>query len=160
MRSVLSFTLVVLFGCGQHKDLTSSTTEKSVEQESRQLDKASQPVDPPTQPLVNSIGMKMVRIPSGEFLMGSADSDPGAREDEKPQHRVRISQSFYMGIYEVTQGQYQQIMQANPSSFTKAGLLGDRAEPGNTGSVNTEPERTECLAFTILVPCATGSPVW
>ena len=128
MRSVLSFTLVVLFGCGQHKDLTSSTTEKSANQESRQLAKASQPVGPPTQPLVNSIGMKLVRIPSGEFLMGSADSDPGAREDEKPQHRVRLSRSFYMGIYEVTQGQYQQIMQANPSSFTKAGLLGDTAE--------------------------------
>ncbi len=128
MRSVLSFTLVVLFGCGQHKDLTSSTTEKSVKQESRQLAKANQPVGSPTQSLVNSIGMKLVRIPSGEFLMGSADSDPGGREDEKPPHRVRLSRSFYMGIYEVTQGQYQQIMQANPSSFTKAGLLGDRAE--------------------------------
>ena len=42
-------------------------------------------------------------IPAGEFLMGSPDSDKDAEDDEKPQHRVRITRPFYLGVYEVTQ---------------------------------------------------------
>lgn len=44
--------------------------------------------------ITNSIGMKLVRIPAGEFLMGSAETDPGGRDDEKPQHPVRIGKPF------------------------------------------------------------------
>lgn len=75
------------------------------------------------QTIANSIGMKLVRIPAGEFLMGSAGDDAGGRDDEKPQHRVRISKPFYMGAYEVTQAEFEQVMQTNPSSFSRAGLL-------------------------------------
>jgi formylglycine-generating enzyme required for sulfatase activity len=67
--------------------------------------------------VTNSIGMKLVLIPAGEFLMGSPDSDQGARDDEKPQHRVRITQPFYLGAHQVTQGQYQAVMGENPSQF-------------------------------------------
>jgi formylglycine-generating enzyme required for sulfatase activity len=77
----------------------------------------------PARVVTNSIGMKLTRIPAGEFLMGSAESDPGAREDEKPQHRVQISKPFYMGVHEVTQAEFERIMETNPSSFTRAGLL-------------------------------------
>jgi formylglycine-generating enzyme required for sulfatase activity len=69
--------------------------------------------------------VKLTRIPAGEFLMGSADSDPGARDDEKPQHRVRITRPFYMGVYEVTQAEFEGLMETNPSSFTRTGLLKD-----------------------------------
>ena len=79
-------------------------------------------VDGAESPITNSIGMKLVRIPSGEFLMGSADTDSGAFDDEQPQHRVRISKPFYMGVYEVTQGEFEAVMGTNPSSFTRAGL--------------------------------------
>jgi formylglycine-generating enzyme required for sulfatase activity len=61
----------------------------------------------------NSIGMEFVLIPVGEFLMGSNERD----DDEKPRHRVRISQPFYLGTYEVTQGQWQAVMGDNPSYF-------------------------------------------
>src|SRR5262245_33706601 len=47
--------------------------------------------EPPSGTLTNSIGMKLVRIPAGEFLMGAADDDPGGRDDERPPHRVRIT---------------------------------------------------------------------
>ena len=67
--------------------------------------------------ITNSIGMKMVLIPAGEFLMGSPDSDADARDDEKPQHVVRITRAFYLGIYPVTQEQYESVMGANPSQF-------------------------------------------
>jgi formylglycine-generating enzyme required for sulfatase activity len=72
--------------------------------------------DPPGT-VTNSIGMKLVPIPAGEFLMGSPDSDLDADEDEKPQHRVRITRPFYLGIYPVTQAQYQKVMRATPSYF-------------------------------------------
>jgi eukaryotic-like serine/threonine-protein kinase len=62
--------------------------------------------------LTNSVGMTLVRIPAGEFLMGSPDSDPVARSDEKPRHLVRISSPFYLGAHEVTVGQFRAFVAA------------------------------------------------
>ena len=59
--------------------------------------------------ITNLIGMTLKLIPAGEFLMGSPDSDKDAGIDEKPQHRVRISKPFYLGVYEVTQAQYKAV---------------------------------------------------
>ncbi|MCY2993227.1 MAG: bifunctional serine/threonine-protein kinase/formylglycine-generating enzyme family protein [Planctomycetota bacterium] len=67
--------------------------------------------------IINSLGMKLVRIPSGEFLMGSSDSDAEADSAEKPQHWVQITKPFYLGVYEVTQAQYEQVVGSNPSQF-------------------------------------------
>ena len=67
--------------------------------------------------LTNSIGMKLAYIPPGEFLMGSPDSDIQSSSDEKPQHRVQITNPFYLGLYEVTQAQYQKVLGSNPSEF-------------------------------------------
>ncbi|MCY2987715.1 MAG: SUMF1/EgtB/PvdO family nonheme iron enzyme, partial [Planctomycetota bacterium] len=72
---------------------------------------------PTPETLTNSIGMKLVLIPAGEFLMGSPDSESSARSGEKPQHRVRITTPFYLGVYEVTQTQYQNVVGSNPSHF-------------------------------------------
>ena len=74
------------------------------------------PVEPP-KAITNSIGMKLVLIPAGEFLMGSPDSDKDAQADEKPQHRVRITRPFYLGATEVTQGQYRAVTGQSPSHF-------------------------------------------
>jgi formylglycine-generating enzyme required for sulfatase activity len=60
----------------------------------------------------NTIGMKLKLIPAGEFLMGSPDSDKDAWSGEKPQHRVRITQPFYLGIHQVTRGQYRRFVEA------------------------------------------------
>ncbi len=46
-------------------------------------------------------GMVQVYVPAGEFLMGSADSDPGANGDEKPQHTVYLD-AFWIDKTEVT----------------------------------------------------------
>ena len=64
-----------------------------------------------------STGMVLVRIEPGEFMMGSPDSDKDAEDDEKPRHRVRITRSFYLGKYEVTQAEYEAMMGDNPSRF-------------------------------------------
>ena len=58
---------------------------------------------------VNSIGMKLKLIPAGEFLMGSPESDEDADGDERPQHSVRITKPFYLGVTEVTQGQWEAV---------------------------------------------------
>ena len=63
--------------------------------------------------LENSIHMKLVWIPPGEFEMGSDHGQPS----EKPVHTVKITKGYYMGIYEVTQEQYQKVMSTNPSEF-------------------------------------------
>ncbi|MHC4755237.1 MAG: SUMF1/EgtB/PvdO family nonheme iron enzyme [Planctomycetota bacterium] len=80
------------------------------------------------QEYVNSIGMKLVRINSGSFMMGfegepltdeviypSGKKEKRSKEflrngnfDEKPSHKVTITKPFYMGIYEVTNAQYEQ----------------------------------------------------
>ena len=67
--------------------------------------------------MTNSIGMKLVYIPAGEFMMGSPSSESQRENNEGPQHSVRISRGFYMGIYEVTQAQYKAVMSNNPSNF-------------------------------------------
>jgi len=47
----------------------------------------------------------MVLIPGGSFMMGATDSDPRARMDERPAHRVTLD-AFYMDEHEVTVAQY------------------------------------------------------
>ena len=47
----------------------------------------------------------MVIVPAGNFKMGSAERDPGDRE-ERPQHRVTIARPFAIGRDTVTRGQF------------------------------------------------------
>ena len=63
------------------------------------------------------VKMELVLIPTGEFMMGSPDSDKYADTDEKPQQRVRITKPFYLGKYLVTQEQWEAVMGNNPSHF-------------------------------------------
>ena len=65
--------------------------------------------------LQNSMGMKFALIPPGEFQMGSADSHGDTYSS--PVHKVRITNPFYLGIYEVTQAEYKRVMGTNPSQF-------------------------------------------
>jgi formylglycine-generating enzyme required for sulfatase activity len=68
----------------------------------------------------NSIGMKFVLIPAGAFMMGSPPDEPGRGDDER-QHQVTLTKAFYMGVTEVTQEQWRQIMGNNPSHFQDCG---------------------------------------
>ena len=57
------------------------------------------------EPVVNSLGMKMVRIEPGSFLMGTGE---GGDFDERPVHKVTIARPFYMAATEVTNAQFEQ----------------------------------------------------
>jgi formylglycine-generating enzyme required for sulfatase activity len=65
----------------------------------------------------NSINMEFVLIPAGTFMMGSPDSAREADDNERPAHRVTISQPFYLGKYPVTQAQWEAVMGNNLSRF-------------------------------------------
>ncbi len=66
---------------------------------------------------VNSIGMKFVLIPAGEFEMGSFPDAVDSEDHERPKHRVQISNPFYLGTYEVTQQEYQKVVGETPTGF-------------------------------------------
>jgi formylglycine-generating enzyme required for sulfatase activity/uncharacterized caspase-like protein len=70
---------------------------------------ADRPID-----LGGGVLLEMVLVPAGSFDMGSGTGFPA----EKPVHRVTISKPFYIGKYEVTQGQWKAVMGTTPSYFT------------------------------------------
>jgi len=57
--------------------------------------------------------MEFIYVAAGSFNMGSNDGDI----DEKPIHKVEITNGFYIGKYEVTQAQWLSVMMINPSKF-------------------------------------------
>ncbi len=104
--------------------------KKSRERQERFARESGRPLE-----ITNSIGMKLVLIPSGEFEMGSP-SDFIVREvhehstdgwynghllAEAPRHHVRITHPFYFGVYDVTQDEYERVMGENPSAFSPRG---------------------------------------
>jgi formylglycine-generating enzyme required for sulfatase activity/serine/threonine protein kinase len=113
------------------KDLAVLTTEKDALAEAntklRQENAAT--VDSPTvlktedpkvspnadtpESLTNSIGMKLKLLPAGAFMMGDENGEP----DEQPVHKVTLSKPFYMGVYEVTNAQWQSVMGSVPSNW-------------------------------------------
>ncbi len=71
----------------------------------------------PPKEVVNSIGMKLVRIPAGTFIMGSPETEPGHKAGElegEAQHEVTIGKPFYMGAYEVTVAEFEKVTGSSP----------------------------------------------
>lgn len=98
MRALV-LSIVLLVGCQKPNESANSTDSEIV-----------------LESITNSIGMKLVLIPAGSFTMGS----PVTELDRKPNetaHEVTLSQSYYLGANEVTQGEYEKVMGANPSNF-------------------------------------------
>jgi formylglycine-generating enzyme required for sulfatase activity len=60
---------------------------------------------------------EFAQIPAGEFMMGASPDDDEAYSDEKPLHGIRITHSFELGCYPVTQGMWKSVMGSNPSFF-------------------------------------------
>ena len=77
--------------------------------------------------ITNSIGMKLVLIPKGTFMMGSPEIEEGHQKDEN-QHEVTISKDYYLGVHEVTQAQYETVMGKNPSHFQGAIVGNENAD--------------------------------
>jgi len=74
------------------------------------------------------IELELIKIPPGTFIMGAPEEESGSKDNERPQHQVRVP-SFYMGRYPITQAQWQAVaalpqikgkLNPNPSSFKGA----------------------------------------
>ena len=61
--------------------------------------------------------MAFVWIGPGVFQMGSPESEEGRDSNEGPLHEVEISRGFWLGKYEVTQGEWEAVMGDNPSNY-------------------------------------------
>jgi formylglycine-generating enzyme required for sulfatase activity len=60
-----------------------------------------------------TVGLDMIAIPGGSFLMGVPDDEPDGQSYEKPQHEVTI-EPFYLGRYPITQAQWQVVAGYEP----------------------------------------------
>jgi formylglycine-generating enzyme required for sulfatase activity len=84
------------------------------------IDKVSvMPAPPGTAPTATA--MEMVYVRGGCYQMGDIFDDPEGGSEEKPVHEVCVD-SFYLGKYEVTQGQWKSVMGSNPSSDKSCGV--------------------------------------
>lgn len=126
MRLFLSIVVLLVFiGCGSNSSNQDENESKkqnssgpSVEKKNasnetksnantNQDDKATAQT---AKVLTNSIGMEFKPIPAGTFTMGEGDTA----------HQVTLKKSFEMGVFEVTQEQYEKVMGKNPSKFKGA----------------------------------------
>jgi len=72
----------------------------------------------------NSIGMKLCWIPAGKFVMGSPEDEKGRipkRKEWETQVNVELTQGFWIGKYEVTQKEFEELIGSNPSHFRDHG---------------------------------------
>jgi len=63
----------------------------------------------PKERITNSLGIELVLINPGEFMMGSPEDEPGRYTGERP-HRVNLTKPFYMQTTEATQAQWKALM--------------------------------------------------
>jgi formylglycine-generating enzyme required for sulfatase activity len=69
----------------------------------------------PANKITNSLGMELVRIEPGEFVMGQGEAPPRDRKawegmdyDESPAHKVKITRPYYLAAHEITNAIYEQ----------------------------------------------------
>ena len=115
--AVVCVAVVVMCGCDQEQRKTLRPPPGPSKQE---MLTEMFPPDPTPDPTpvedmelpdsANSIGMKFKLIPAGKFTMGEGDEA----------HEVTLTKPFKMGVHEVTQAQYEQVMGVNPSKFKGA----------------------------------------
>ncbi len=114
---------------------------------------------PSTSPKPNSnladFGIDMVRIPAGEFWMGSDDSDKEAFDNEKPKHKVTV-RAFSLAKYEVTREQYAAFVKdrgypSGPSCWSlKNGSWGEQsgADWRKPGFAQDDKHPAVCISLT------------
>ena len=100
---------------------TVNKVEKVPLESSKKPEYSNLPTEEKSEIIDDFIGMELVYIKPGSFLMGSPENEID-RADEEYQHEVSISQGYYLGKYAVTQRQWQKVMRNNPAHFKSCGL--------------------------------------
>ena len=126
-RNAVGFLVcLMLVGCGSQEagGVKVSEGKQSPVESVKVAEKAQgqeKDIASPREKFTNSIGIEFANIPAGKFLMGTPLTEQERSQDET-QHEVTLTQGFRMGVHEVTQAQYEQVMGQNPSHFKGATL--------------------------------------
>jgi len=92
--------------------------------------------------------MRLTLIHPGEFNMGAPEGEVGSRIDERPVHAVKITAPFFLGVYEVTQAEYEKVMSVNPSYFSSVGAGRLKVKNLDTGRLPVEQVSwDDCIVF-------------
>jgi uncharacterized protein (TIGR02996 family) len=75
-------------------------------------------VRPVVPEVVNSLGMRLALLPPGRFYMGAEAEDYDGWSDQGPRHEVTIAGAFYLGVFLVTQAEYERLTDLDPSHFS------------------------------------------
>jgi formylglycine-generating enzyme required for sulfatase activity len=82
--------------------------------------------------IVNSLGMDLVLIQPGTFMMGAPASEPGSDANERPRRPVRLTEPFYIATTETTVGAFRRFVKATgyktDAERTGGGMVYDRAK--------------------------------
>jgi formylglycine-generating enzyme required for sulfatase activity len=147
-------TLVLVTGCifgwllfggglvvGEHRPRSNVTTRAallSAANATGQERPSSEPKPPSPashlkEEITNSIGMRLVLVPAGQFRMGSPRTERDRDKDAEDEHLVEITHPFYMGVCEVTQAEYETVIgPPNPSYFSPGGGGKDKVKELDT----------------------------
>jgi formylglycine-generating enzyme required for sulfatase activity len=85
----------------------------------------------------------MVLVPAGEFLMGSAETDPSASDDEKPRHLVYVD-TFWIDKTEITNAQYRLCREAGACSEPQAQFIDFMDDPLPVVGIDWNQAKTYC----------------
>ena len=98
----------------------STKTLASGSSEAQMLQKSAVGSGLPLEVKLSKTGISFRLIPAGTFTMGSPVGEEW-READEAQKEVIVSHTFYMGKFEISQAQWRQVLDANPSGFKNAG---------------------------------------
>jgi formylglycine-generating enzyme required for sulfatase activity len=133
--------MVSICGCGHSASPAASTSQSAVVPEAPKVEPLK------LQRTTNSVDMELVQLPAGEFDMGAPDSDDLSNPDEKPVHRVKIKQPFWIGTHEVTVGQFRKFVEAT-NYKTAAEATGEGGFSYNSDTQRLEPDNTSSWRHT------------
>ena len=93
------------------------------------LDKYEPSKENHTVELNATVGLEMIWLEPGTFMMGSPETEANRSTDET-QHQVTLTRGFYLGKYEVTQAQYEAVMTGNSNGLSPLRVIGKQSESG------------------------------
>src|SRR5262249_34125546 len=112
-------------------------TKKRATLEARVVELILSGVRPVVPEVVNSLGMRFALIGPGRFRMGAPKGERLRESDEDP-HAVEITRPYYLGVFPVTQTQYEKVMGVNPSQLRAGGEREDVVNGMNTSDFPVE----------------------
>jgi uncharacterized protein (TIGR02996 family) len=111
---------------------------EALEREERVQKMLARGVVPCVPTVTNSVGMRLALVPPGHFWVGSPESEEGRYGDEWPRKLVGVPRAFYLGVYPVTQGEYERVTGRNPSAHAATGRLRDKVAGVDTSRFPVE----------------------